>query len=155
MVPLTDPAGCLEGPFNAMLLSPGLGSALQLLGAAIRFRGELTGREREIAILAVAGQWQSAFERYAHEVVAEAVGLTDDTLRGLWSGDASPILDRRERLVAEVAVALCETADLTDDEYAAAIDELGEAVLFELLTLVGFYETIALQLRVFRVGVPC
>ena len=31
---------------------------------------------------------------------------------------------------------------------------VGAEGLFELLTLVGYYLTLALQLRVFRVGVP-
>jgi len=31
---------------------------------------------------------------------------------------------------------------------------LGEAGVFELTTLVGYYTMLALQLRVFRVGVP-
>jgi 4-carboxymuconolactone decarboxylase len=32
--------------------------------------------------------------------------------------------------------------------------QLGTAALFELTTLVGYYATLALQLRVFRVGAP-
>ena len=54
--PLTDREGRLEGPFNAMLLNPSIGDALQRLGAAIRYGGRLPTRCREIAILAVAAQ---------------------------------------------------------------------------------------------------
>ncbi|MFC7716531.1 hypothetical protein [Nonomuraea recticatena] len=42
---------------------------------------------------------------------------------------------------------LLESGDLTDDEYAA----LDERTLFELTTLVGYYATLAMQLRVYRV----
>ncbi len=41
--PLTDDTGRLNGPFNAMLLSPAIGNALQELGAAIRYRSNLAG----------------------------------------------------------------------------------------------------------------
>ena len=44
--------------------------------------------------------------------------------------------------------------DLDDAEYREAVDHVGTAGLFELLTLVGYYATLALQLRVFRVPAP-
>ena len=44
--------------------------------------------------------------------------------------------------------------DLDDAEYAEAVGHLGPSGLFELLTLVGYYATLALQLRVFRVPAP-
>jgi 4-carboxymuconolactone decarboxylase len=50
--------------------------------------------------------------------------------------------------------ALVQVGDLDDEEYAAAVAGLGEAGVFELTTLAGYYATLALQLRVFRVGVP-
>ena len=50
--------------------------------------------------------------------------------------------------------ALVARGDLDDAEYREAVDHLGPAGLFELLTLVGYYATLALQLRVFRVPAP-
>src|SRR5581483_3243700 len=69
---LTDADGRLEGPFNAFLLQPRLGSALQALGAAVRYETGLDDRCREIAILVVAAHWRCAFEWYAHEPAARA-----------------------------------------------------------------------------------
>jgi 4-carboxymuconolactone decarboxylase len=114
---LADADGRLEGPFNAFLLQPRLGSALQALGASVRYDTGLDDRCREIAILVVAAHWRSDFEWYAHEAVGRAAGLDDA-------------------------------------EYREAVDCIGPAGLFELLTLVGYYATLALQLRVFRVPVP-
>ena len=141
---LLDSAGALEGPFNAFLLQPRLGHALQALGAAVRYETELPDRAREIAILVVAAEADSAFERYAHEAVGRRAGLTDGELCAIRDGD----------LVASTAAALMQRGDLDEDEYAAAVAGLGLPVLFEVLTLVGYYATLALQLRVFRVGVP-
>ena len=70
---LADSAGRLEGPFNAFLLQPRLGSALQALGSAVRYDTALDDRCREIAILVVAAHWRSDFEWYAHEAVARSV----------------------------------------------------------------------------------
>ena len=73
---LTDADGRLEGPFNAMLVTPAIGAATQELGAAIRYRTSLSARQREIAILTLAVLRRSEFEWYAHERVALRAGLS-------------------------------------------------------------------------------
>jgi 4-carboxymuconolactone decarboxylase len=150
---LTDGEGRLEGPFNAFLLQPRLGSALQALGSAVRYETGLDDRCREIAILVVAAHWRSDFERYAHEAVGRSVGLGDAELAAVRDGRHAA-LDGREAVVARTAAALAVRGDLDDAEYREAAGHLGPAGLFELLTLVGYYVTLALQLRVFRVPAP-
>ena len=150
---LTDDAGGLEGPFNAMLLSPDVGRALQALGAAVRYGSGLSDRSREIAILVVAHHWDSDFEIYAHEAVGIALGLSEHELTLVGQGRADELADDTERIVARTAVALAQRGDLDDSEYAAAA-ALGDAALFDLTTIVGYYATLALQLRVYRVTAP-
>ncbi|WP_436529741.1 carboxymuconolactone decarboxylase family protein [Actinoplanes sp. HUAS TT8] len=151
---LVDADGGLEGPFNAMLLQPGLGGALQELGSAVRYRTAMTTRAREIAILTVARVWGSDFERYAHEAVAAVAGFRASELRALRTGDGVAFPDPADRLILDLSTALAERGDLTDDEFDAAREALGMPVLFELTTLIGYYSTLALQLRVFRVEAP-
>jgi 4-carboxymuconolactone decarboxylase len=147
---LTRDDGSLRGPFNAFLLAPGLGGALQDVGAAIRYRGALSDRGREIAILLVAAHWDSDFEREAHEAVGAAAGLTGVELAALRAGDIG-VFSGDERLVAAVTAELLD-GDLADELWDAASVALGAEVVFELTTLVGYYATLALQLRVFRVA---
>jgi 4-carboxymuconolactone decarboxylase len=45
-------------------------------------------------------------------------------------------------------------ADLDDQEYDTAVAVIGERALVELSTLVGYYSTLALQMRIFRVAGP-
>jgi 4-carboxymuconolactone decarboxylase len=150
---LADAEGRLEGPFNAFLLQPRLGSALQALGASVRYDTGLDDRCREIAILVVAAHWRSDFECYAHEAVGRAVGLGDAELAALREGRHAELAGP-ESVVARTAAALVARGDLDDAEYAEAFGHLGPSGLFELLTLVGYYATLALQLRVFRVPAP-
>ena len=172
---LADSEGRLEGPFNAFLLQPRLGSALQALGSAVRYDTGLDDRCREIAILIVAAHWESEFEWYAHEAVGRSVGLGDAELAAVRDGryteltavrdgryteltaarDGRPAaLAVREAVVARTVAALVARGDLGDAEYREAVDHIGTPGLFELLTLVGYYATLALQLRVFRVPAP-
>ncbi|WP_335976797.1 carboxymuconolactone decarboxylase family protein [Streptomyces sp. CA2R106] len=152
---LTDTDGRLNGPFNALLASPRLGGAVQALGAAIRFATSLPPRVRETAILVVAAVWDSDFERYAHEAVGRAAGLTGDELRALREEGDPGFTDPFERAAWQAARTLAAPPRPLDDAwYAAARAALGERALFELSTLVGYYALLALQLRLFAVPAP-
>lgn len=144
---MLDDQGALIGPFNAMLLSPALGDPLQELGAAIRYRSSLTDRCRELAILVVAAHWSSAFEQQVHEKIAADLGFSSDQLAAIRTGESLSLEDPEEAAVLRVTRALVTKGDLDDEEYAL----LPEPTLFELTTLAGYYATLALQLRVFRV----
>lgn len=147
---LTAVDGSLRGPFDLMLRSPAVGTAQQELGAAIRYRTAFTDRMRELAILLVAARWNSDFERDSHEAIARALGFTDAELAGLRTEDLSAFAGA-EHTVAGAVIALLD-GDLDEAGWAAASDILGVEGIFELTALVGYYATLALQLRVFRVG---
>jgi len=152
---LADADGRLQGPFNAMLLSPSLGRALQELGAAIRYRTCLTDRIRETSILVVSQVWDSAFERHAHERVGAAAGLTRAELLALREGQDPGLSDPAEHAAWSFTRTLtCRSGALDEGEYDKARAALGERALFELSTLVGYYSTLALQLRLFDVPAP-
>ncbi|WP_043662492.1 carboxymuconolactone decarboxylase family protein [Streptomyces xylophagus] len=149
---LTDADGHLRGPFNAMLLSPALGGALQELGSAVRYRTHLTDRTRELAILVVAHAWDSDFERHAHERVGAAAGLTPDELLALREGRDPKLTDLAEQAAWSFTYALAsQRGALNEHQYDSARSALGERALFELSTLVGYYSALALQLRLFDV----
>lgn len=151
---LADPQGRLNGPFNAMVVAPGVGDALQSLGAAVRYATDLTPRIREMAILAVATATGSAFERYAHEPIGRAAGLEQREVEQLRTPGAWSPSDPAERLAHDVVEALLAGHDVDDTTYEDARAELGEPVLVELAVLVGYYQTLALTMRLFRVGAP-
>ena len=153
---LASGAGGLAGPFNAMLYAPPVGHALQELGASIRFRTELAPRVREMAILVVAQAWDSAYVRESHELLGRDAGLTDAEIEALRAGEDPGFADKQEQVAYSVVRALTgpdpKRADLDDQEYDTAVAVLGERALVELSTLVGYYATLALQLRIFRVA---
>jgi len=106
-------------------------------------------RAREMAILAVAAHWGSAFEREAHEAVGRTCGLTEPEMTALRDGGVPELADPVERAVLGTTVALIRHGTLSDEEYADAAAVVGERGLFELTTLVGYYAMLAIQLRVF------
>jgi 4-carboxymuconolactone decarboxylase len=151
---LTDDGGRLNGPFNAMLVSPDVGAALQELGAAIRYKSALTARAREIAILELSVLRRSSFEWYAHERVGKQAGLTQDEITALHDGVAAPTLDAAEALVRELVRVLARERDLDEALFALAQERLGERVIMDVIALVGYYDLLALSLRVWRTPLP-
>ena len=153
-VPLTDELGRLMGPFAVMLLTPELGDAVQQVGARIRFGTSLSGRQRELAILTVAGELRSDFERRAHVPVARRLGLTEAQLDAVLAGQPAPGLAGEEELACRLARSMIRDRSLSDDDYAAGLAGLGQTRLAELTWLVGYYSALALALSVFRPALP-
>ena len=151
---LVDDDGRLEGPFNAMLVSPGVGLAVQELGAAVRYRTSLPERAREIAILSLAALRRSDFEWYAHERIGGRAGLGDAELTTIRDGGSPDTLGEQERAVLDATRALAVAGDLDDEAFAAAEAALGSEALAELVVLVGYYDLLALSLRVWRTPLP-
>ena len=153
-VPIVDESGRLLGPFAVMLLTPEVGNAMQQVGAKIRFSRALTGRERELAILAVAGELRSGFERLAHEPAARKLGLTELQANAVLSGRVPDGLSDDEALVCRLARAMTAERNLRDEDYEAGVAALGRERLAELTWLVGYYSALALALAVFRPVLP-
>ncbi len=152
--PIMAADGRLEGPFNSMLVSPAVGKALQSLGSAIRYQTQLTDRARELAILAVAAHHRSEFEWSAHERLARAAGLGDETLADVRSGRRPAHLVEAEDVIWSAVRSMLVSGDLDDDEYGRVEASIGQVAVVELIVLVGYYQTLALLLRTLRVPVP-
>jgi 4-carboxymuconolactone decarboxylase len=153
-VPLTGAEGQLEGPFNAMLFAPGTGAPLLGLGTAVRFGSSLSPRAREIATLAAAAHSGSEYELYAHERLGRQAGLTAAECAALRGQQDPGLADPAERAVLRLTRALLAGGDIPEDLYRAAEQALGRAGLVELVTLAGYYLTLAMLMRTFRVGAP-
>lgn len=150
---LTDDDGALVGPFGGFLLSPPLGEALQQVGAAVRYGSGLSDRVRELAILVVAAHWGSAFETMAHEAVGLACGVTEAEMAAVREGADPALTDPAEAAAVRLVRALV-LGDVDDATWEACLPSLDHATVFELTTLVGYYATLALQMRVLRVDRP-
>ena len=148
---LVTPDGRLQGPPAVWILSPAFGHALQKIGGAVRFGSSLPARAQEIAILLVGHHHDSAFELYAHRLAGAAAGLTTDDLAALADGKEPDDLSDIETCCFRTTQKVLDHGTLDDDEYARAAVTLGEAGLFELVTVVGYYNMVAWQLAVFDV----
>ena len=148
-VPIADDRGCLLGPFGLMTIAPVVGEAVQSVGSALRFGSGLSPRIREIAILVIAARFRSEFEWFAHEPAASASGIAEHQLDQLKAGSIPEDLSSEEALAASLIESMLAQHTLTDAEYNAALQSLGEQTLAELVWLCGYYSMLALSLNVF------
>ena len=151
---LTDDAGRLHGPLNAMLLNPAVGGAQLELGTRVRFDTRFTARAREIAILELSAQRRCGFEWCAHEPTGRKAGLTDAELAAIRTGEPAPTFDAEEALVRELVGTLVRERDLDDATFARATATLGEGKLMDLVAIVNYYDSVALSLAVWRPPYP-
>lgn len=150
--PLVSVNGSLLGPFNALLLSPSIGMALQEVGSALRHTEALSPREREITILTVAASWGCEFERTTHERIGGELGLTADELLSLHLGDIPKLTNARETTCALLARAMTRASGrVSDADWNSWVAQVGIVAVFELSIIVGYYSILALQMRVFDV----
>lgn len=88
----------------------------------------LTDLEREPVILAVTSEIGNRYEWHQHVDIARGVGIDDDKLAALGSGDRSPFGDEETTLVEHaLAVVRGEVDAVAHDEIAALYD--GETVV--------------------------
>lgn len=148
---LVDEHGRLEGAFNARLLDPQVGTAIQEVGSALRFFAKLTDRQKEIVILSVAAYERSDYEWHGHTPSAVRAGLTLDELEHIRTGSPAPTLSEDEQIARRVAAELLSTRDLSDETFGEASMKLGLPELFDVISLVGHYQHTAMSLRAWRV----
>lgn len=146
--------GSLAGPFNALLFTPGIGNALQELGAALRFKGKLPDRMRELVICAVASALGAEYEWYAHSRVAAVVGVSDSELTQLKGGALPREASEEETAALELTRELIAEAGVTGSTFERAREQLGLAGLTEVSILVGYYRTLAGVLAVAAAELP-
>jgi len=151
---LVDASGRLQGPPSAWVLHPPLGHALERFGAAIRYDLTLPARLREMVILMVGHHHRSPFEVYAHTRAGAAAGLSPADLDALAAGRPPDLTSDEERVAYEVTRRILDTGGLDEETYAEAVAELTVERLFELVTVVGYYSMLAIQLAVFALLPP-
>jgi len=151
---LTDGAGHLIGPPAVWIFSQPLGSTLREFGTSIRYHLHFSERAQEIAILMVAHHHDSPFERFAHQQAGLKKGLTQDDIDALLAGQPPTLASEEEQAVYEATRRILDNGTLSAPEYEKYAAVLSVPNMFELVTLIGYYSMLAVQLAVFDIQPP-
>ena len=141
--------GALLGPWNPWLHEPSFGKASWDLVRALADKPSLPKPVREVAIL-VTGHFKAAYELYAHVLVGEQRGLSDEKLATIMAGQRPVDLAQDEAVAYDFASALVNGGVLPK----TAIGAFGQHGAAELSYLVGLYALVSITLNTFDVPVP-
>jgi 4-carboxymuconolactone decarboxylase len=139
----------LHGPAGIWLHSPKLAELYQPLDAYLRHGSGLSEPVREVCILAIAREFDNAFEWAAHEVEALRVGVPQEIIDAIkFRGPSADIEAPFGTVVELIREAFTERA-VSAATYNAAISLLGIRLLIDLVGLAGMYAGTAALLTVF------
>ena len=149
-----DGDGTLIGPWNPWLRFASYGGPVWELVKALSTSPKLPRPVREIAILVTGAHFHSAYEIYAHVLVAELRGLTDDKIATIVTGQRPSDLTRQEGIAYDLAAALVSGGVLPELAWKQGVAEFGLEAMAEFIYLVGLYCMVSITLNGFDVPVP-
>jgi alkylhydroperoxidase family enzyme len=129
--------------FTTLARDPRLFS--RFMGGGLLDRGQLTLRQRELAILRVTARCGSEYEWGVHATFfGPRAGLGPDDLASLVHGGADdPRWDAAERALLRLCDALLAACDVDDPLWQALRSHFSEEAVLELLLLAGYYRTVS------------
>ncbi|MBM3226726.1 MAG: carboxymuconolactone decarboxylase [Candidatus Tectomicrobia bacterium] len=148
---LIETRGRLPGPNKIYVHNPKLAKVMGPLGAYFRTGYSLSEREREIAVCTITSKWHSAYPTNAHERAGKAAGLAPEQVEAILSGLPTSFTDPREQVVYEMATCLANARWVSKGLYDRAVAVLGHVGITDVITLMGFYTSVAMTLAFYDV----
>ncbi|MEM7405024.1 MAG: carboxymuconolactone decarboxylase family protein [Pseudomonadota bacterium] len=121
------------------------------LGHAIRHRGELDPKLRELAITLTGMLCESEYEVIAHKRIAADVGVPAEQLAALETWRDAPVFTSLERAVLQFTDQIVTTHRPDEAAFAAVQSALTPGALIELHLAVGYYVMTSKFLRGFDI----
>ena len=146
--------GLAGGPFALLLGDPALTEKVAALYHHLRHELSAPQRLCELAILVTARAWTAQYEWFAHAKHAVPSGLDAAIVESIRDRRKPDFSKQDEAIVYELTAELQDRRALSDATYGRAREVLGETMLIELVTLIGFYTMLAALLVGFDVEIP-
>jgi 4-carboxymuconolactone decarboxylase len=146
--------GKFIGPFNPSLYSPGITEGFSTFMDAEPKNTKLDKRTRQVVILTVGAVWNSPYELYAHSKEARKVGLPEEAIQALTSGESPAGLTSNEFVAHRFARQLSAERRVDDDLYRKSKQAFGEEGLVDMIYLIGIYLVTCALLNGFEIPAP-
>ena len=143
----------LVGPFGVWVRAPGIGDAVQALGAAARFETSIDEATKEVAICTVGAHYKARFEFATHQALAIQAGISEAATVAIQQGQI-PVFDSENHKVCHlVAQQLLDRHCIDNETYQRATAIWGEEGMIELVSIIGYYCIVSLTLNAFEVPI--
>jgi 4-carboxymuconolactone decarboxylase len=130
--------------FRALLHSPKAAGYLTSLGAQLRFQSAMPEHLKELAIILVAREWNSAIEWTGHAALAARAGVSAESIEAIRTWKAPEGLTEPEQVIVHFVHQLLRHKEVSDDVFAAAQKLVGTRGVVDLALTCSYYTAIAL-----------
>lgn len=137
--------------YRMLLHSPPMAEGWLAFFTAVRQKGSLSGRHRELAIMRIAVINGARYEFDAHVPFALMEGLTQAQLDALGADRVPEGLSEADRAVLGYADAMTRAVRVPDDVFARARSQLAERELVELTVTIAGYNCVSRFLEAIQV----
>jgi 4-carboxymuconolactone decarboxylase len=144
---ITSRRGGTRGPFLVWLRSPELCEKVEALGAYCRFESALDPRLRELSLLIAARHWDAQYSWNAHVGKAVDLGVSRESLTALAENREPRFARRDEEAVYRFSTEILGDHFVSDATFAAALGELGEQGVVDLIGSLGNFSMLAMLLN--------
>lgn len=144
----------LVGPFGIWVRHPGVGRAIQAVGAAVRFETSLPETVKEIAICTVGAHFKAKFEFAAHRRLAMEAGVGSAALDSILNSESVSTGDDAQDLCYRLTSQLLNEWRVETETYDRARELWGEKRLIELVSIIGYYCLVCMTLNLFEIPIP-
>jgi 4-carboxymuconolactone decarboxylase len=149
---MMESRGRLPGPNKIWIHNPKLAKVIGPFGAHFQpGRYSLSEREREIAVNVILAKWGSAYPTNAHERAGKTAGLSADKVEAILAGLPTSFTDTREQIIYEMATCLANARWVPKGIFDRAVAALGHVGITDVITLMGFYTSVAMTLAFYDV----
>jgi alkylhydroperoxidase family enzyme len=111
------------------------------------YQGELTPRQREVAILRQAIHDQSEYELFQHDAIARGIGMTQKELDIIFGSETVTQLSDDENLICLAADEVAKLGSLTTETRNTLLNTFGRHVTTEIVLLLSVYCCVARILK--------
>jgi alkylhydroperoxidase family enzyme len=115
---------------------------------------ELPRPLHQLVILVTATKFGARYQIFAHEIVAEASGLSPYKIATIVAGERPTDLTFEEGVAFDLAKALNRGGSLSETMFELGRDTFGERGLAEIVFLVGCFCMVSVVLNAYDVAVP-
>jgi len=141
-------------PFKVYMRSPALAGKLEEVSDYVRWGSGLPPRLTELAIMITARQWSSQWIWRGHYRAAVRGGLDPSVGADLAAGKRPEKMKQDEAILYDYATEMYRDKAVSDATFAAAVKELGEKGLIDLVATMGYYDTVAMTLITAKAVAP-
>jgi 4-carboxymuconolactone decarboxylase len=141
----------LAGPSAAYLRCIPYGNLRGQVSHYLRHEGSLPARFAELAIIVVARHWSADLAFNDHAAAALKEGVSEAVVEAIRTGKTPDFDKADEAAIYHFIHQLVTETVVSDENYKAACDVLGEKAMIELIGLSGHYVTTAMTLKAFDI----